>query len=266
MAQFNAYIICTSPRSGSTLLCSLLRSSGVAGYPESWFHQASITSWIEALNVNIDASAPQHALLEAIFKAAIAHGRRDTDIFALRLQRHSFDFFQRTLCRLHPGLNSDSARLNRAFGHSAMIYLQRRDKIAQAVSCLIAEQTGLWHRAADGSELERLSPPAEAVYSGAQIAACVARMLQWDRQWQNWFRSENIMPLTLDYCSLATEPGRTLQRVLDYLRLDSDAAALATPGVAKLADHTNQLWIERFCREFPTLADSARMDSKWPPR
>lgn len=32
-----AYVLCATPRSGSTLLCSLLHSSGVAGHPESWF-------------------------------------------------------------------------------------------------------------------------------------------------------------------------------------------------------------------------------------
>ena len=31
MANFDSYVICTSPRSGSTLLCQLLAATGVAG-------------------------------------------------------------------------------------------------------------------------------------------------------------------------------------------------------------------------------------------
>lgn len=30
------YILCATPRTGSTYLCSLLKSSGVAGVPESY--------------------------------------------------------------------------------------------------------------------------------------------------------------------------------------------------------------------------------------
>ncbi|MEM1201062.1 MAG: Stf0 family sulfotransferase, partial [Pseudomonadota bacterium] len=33
MAGFDAYVICTSPRSGSTLLCKLLAPTGIAGKP-----------------------------------------------------------------------------------------------------------------------------------------------------------------------------------------------------------------------------------------
>ena len=33
----NSYIICSTPRTGSTLLCSLLRATNVAGIPESYF-------------------------------------------------------------------------------------------------------------------------------------------------------------------------------------------------------------------------------------
>ncbi|HBF29284.1 Stf0 family sulfotransferase, partial [Rhizobium sp.] len=31
MAKFSSYVICTSPRSGSTLLCKLLAATGISG-------------------------------------------------------------------------------------------------------------------------------------------------------------------------------------------------------------------------------------------
>ena len=53
MADFEAYVICTSPRSGSTLLCKLLVATGVAGLPASHFHEAMTDIEAELLDVGI---------------------------------------------------------------------------------------------------------------------------------------------------------------------------------------------------------------------
>ncbi|HEX6473857.1 MAG TPA: Stf0 family sulfotransferase, partial [Candidatus Limnocylindria bacterium] len=39
MAGPLSYLLCGTPRTGSTLLCGLLTSTGVAGRPESYFRQ-----------------------------------------------------------------------------------------------------------------------------------------------------------------------------------------------------------------------------------
>jgi trehalose 2-sulfotransferase len=43
----DAYLICATPRTGSSLLCGLLESAGVAGHPESYFRQPDEQSWAE---------------------------------------------------------------------------------------------------------------------------------------------------------------------------------------------------------------------------
>ncbi|MEO1275711.1 MAG: Stf0 family sulfotransferase [Pseudomonadota bacterium] len=48
MGTPRSYVICTAPRSGSTLLCHLLRATGVAGWPGSHFHRPSLTGWLDA--------------------------------------------------------------------------------------------------------------------------------------------------------------------------------------------------------------------------
>lgn len=40
--DYRAYVICTSPRSGSTLLCKLLAATGQAGKPKSYFHKPDL--------------------------------------------------------------------------------------------------------------------------------------------------------------------------------------------------------------------------------
>jgi LPS sulfotransferase NodH len=48
---------------------------------------------------------------------------------------------------LHSEQNSDVERLNTTFGKAAFIFLSRKNKLEQAISCVKAMQTGLWHTA-----------------------------------------------------------------------------------------------------------------------
>jgi LPS sulfotransferase NodH len=66
--EAESYIICTPPRSGSTLA-----ATGVAGNPDSYFHRPSISDWLADLGVTRKGSVPERELLEAIFRTAIAN-------------------------------------------------------------------------------------------------------------------------------------------------------------------------------------------------
>ncbi len=245
MADFDSYVICTSPRSGSTLLCKLLAATGVAGHPASHFHEPSIDAWLGYYDLSPDASQPEPVVLEAIFKAAVARGSGATGMFGLRLQRGSFAFFFEKLAVLHPGHSSDIERLEAAFGRTCLIHLTRRGKIEQAVSLVKAEQSGLWHQAPDGTELERLSPPQEPAYDRDRLQAAVEELTGFDRQWESWFAREGVEVFCLTYEQLSADPLQALKDVLAHLGRDRAAAEGIEPGVAKLADATSQEWIRR---------------------
>jgi len=245
-AHYDSYIICTAPRSGSTLLCSLLAKTGVSGNPDSYFHRPSLAHWQEDLGLAPDESLSKKAALARIFRAAIAKGRQETGIFGLRLQRHSFDFFLETLRLLHPEAPSDLQRFEAAFGRTLFVHLTRADKLEQAVSVIKARQSGLWHRAPDGSEVERLAPPGDLIYDPEAIRAQIDAFTAMDTAWTDWFAAEGIDPLRLTYRDLAADPKATLKRVLMALGRDPTAVEGIESGVAKLADETNRDWIARF--------------------
>lgn len=245
-AHYDSYVICTSPRSGSTLLCALLAASGVAGKPESYFHLPSVAEWQADLGLPPSSSEPEEAVLAAVFRAAIARGRAGTALFGLRLQRHSFDYLLQKLGVLHPDRPGDLQRFEAAFGRTLFIHLTREDKLEQTVSLVKAEQSGLWHRAPDGSEIERLSPPRPLRYDRKRIAAQRDALAAMDRAWTDWFASAGIEPLRVTYGALAADPLGTLRVLLSRLGLDPAAARGVKPGVAKLSDRTNRDWVARF--------------------
>jgi LPS sulfotransferase NodH len=249
LAKYDSYIICTSPRSGSTLLCKLLAATGVAGNPDSYFHRPSISGWLADLGLAQDPRAPQRELLDVIFRTAIAKGTVDTEIFGLRLQRQSFDFFTEKLAVLHPRHSNHVERFQAAFGRTLFVHLTRRDKVAQAVSYVKARQTGLWHAAPDGTELERLSPPQEPTYDASEIQTRVEEMTAHDGNWEHWFAASEIDPLRITYEELSAGPTETTRGMLNHLGLDREAADGIEPTVAKLADDTNRDWAARFRSE-----------------
>jgi LPS sulfotransferase NodH len=251
MAPYDAYVICTSPRSGSTLLCKLLAATGVAGKPDSHFHRPSLTDWLAEYRLTPDPAASEREVLADVFRAAIAEGRGGTGIFGLRLQRHSFDYFTDKLAVLHPAPGDDAQRFEAAFGKTLFVHLTRPDKVEQAVSYVRAQQSGLWHVAPDGTELERLAPHREPAYDGAEIRASVEIMTAYDREWEQWFAAEGVEPVRLTYDALAADPLGTLRQVLERLGQDIDAARGIGPSVRKLADGISHDWVTRFRAERP---------------
>jgi trehalose 2-sulfotransferase len=249
LAKYKSYVICTSPRSGSTLLCKLLAATGVAGNPDSYFHRPSISDWLADLGLAHDPSASDREVLQAVFRAAISKGTLGAGVFGLRLQRHSFDLFAEILAVLYPRRPNDITRFQAAFGRTLFVHLTRRDKVAQAVSYVKARQTGLWHARPDGTELERLSPPRNPLYDAREIRTCLDEMIAHDDKWEHWFAASGIDPLRITYEGLSADPTMTLRAILARLELETEAAENVDPAVAKLADDTNRDWAARFRSE-----------------
>jgi len=249
MTHTQSYIICATPRSGSTLLCDLLADTGVVGHPDSFFRRQSIPWWAQHLNVSVAKWGDGYEFDQPYLAAVHKHGAGKTQIFGMRLMWESVDDLSKRLGLLYPGLPSDSARFQAAFGPPVYVHLSREDKIAQAVSRLRAEQTGLWHVAADGTERERLKPGQTPIYDVRGLSEYVAELEKHDAAWASWFVRQKIQPVRLTYEALSADPQATLATVLPALGLDPAIAATVEPRTAKLADRESREWASRFRAE-----------------
>lgn len=217
--------------------------------PDSHFHMPSILAWLKDHDLSADNYANEHEMLVAVLEAAIAYGTGETGIFGLRLQRHSFDFFLKKLRVLHPTHLAEKERLQAAFGQILFIYLKRTNKVEQAVSRLKAEQTGLWHKTADGKELERLSAPREPIYDATEIKRLITEMTLADEGWEAWFKREKVTPLHICYKALSQNPTGILSHILEELGLDKSIAVGISPPTAKLSDEISKSWVKQFQAE-----------------
>ncbi len=236
-------LLCSTPRSGSTLLCSLLAASGVAGRPESWFRRQDRAEYAADWDVAADD-------FPAFLQAAIAAGQSPDGTFACRLMADTREELLTELRTTFPE-RPDAALLTRAFGPMHYIFLTRRDSVAQAISRYLAETGGLWHRNSDGSvrEANPGSSNTEPAYDYAAIDAYRAEAVSAAAGWRAWFAGQGIKPLEMTYEALAADPPAAAARLLSRLGLTPRAPLRA--ATAKLADARNAEWAARFHADRP---------------
>jgi LPS sulfotransferase NodH len=245
--MITSYIICTTPRSGSTLLCRLLASTGRTGNPDSYYHKAEFMhDWAAKWGLPDADMISKNDFDRAYLGAAVKAGTAETGIFGLRLQQGYLTLLSETLDRLYPGLPSDTVRFERAFGEVLYLHLVRSDKVAQAVSLVKAEQSGLWHVNADGTELERLAPPEEPAYAFEALHRQVLALGRANDAWGKWFDYHQIRPLPISYEAFADDPAETVIDICRALGVDPPEARTIKPSLAKLSDAVSLEWMRRY--------------------
>jgi trehalose 2-sulfotransferase len=232
-----SYFICGTPRTGSTLLCGLLRSTGIAGRPESYFRQPDQQAW--ANRWRIPRGSDGFFDYRDYLRAAIAEGSTDNGVFGARLMWGTLDEVVAKLGVAYPQLaGADLDLLTEAFGPLRFVHLRRNDIVAQAVSWARAEQTGYWQ---SGDTASR-----EPSYHFAQIDQYVRTIEDHNAAWRSWFTAFNVRPYQLSYEQLTADLTRVTRNILTFLGLDLASNQSIAAGHQRQADQTNAAWISRY--------------------
>ena len=230
-----SYLICATPRSGSTLLCGLLASTEVAGRPESYFRAPDQQSWADRWTVSrrADGSIDYRAFV----RAARAAGSTPNGVFAARIMWGTLDDLVAQL-RGVGSAGTDLDVLTDAFGPVGFVFLRRRDTVAQAVSWAKAEQTQYWHpgNIAVG----------EPRYDFDEIHHWHVLVDQHNAAWQDWFGCQGVRPYELWYEELAADPAGAVRDLLSYLGLPSPPDHKIVARDRRQADQTNADWVARY--------------------
>jgi trehalose 2-sulfotransferase len=133
-----AYLLCATPRTGSTLLCGLLASTQLAGNPDSYFRQPDLLDRAERWGIPIEPNGTFS--YRDFVGTAIAAGSGRNGVFGARVMWGTMELLVEGLRGSDHSLDSDLDVLQRTFGPTLLIHLQREDVVAQAVSWMKAEQ------------------------------------------------------------------------------------------------------------------------------
>lgn len=84
-----SYVLCGTPRTGSTLLCGLLRSTGVLGRPESYFREPDEVAWATRFGLATEGGRVRD--YRAFANAARNAGTSNNGVFGVRIMWGSLE-------------------------------------------------------------------------------------------------------------------------------------------------------------------------------
>jgi trehalose 2-sulfotransferase len=258
-----SYLVCATQRSGSTLLCELLRATEVAGIPDEYFERLrgtglvrqprqyfedpSVAHIAERLPATEPGRPEQPGEFEAWFRYVLQRGTTPNGVFGAKMMWNYLDDFKMRMAEL-PGLDdlSFNQRLDAIFPRLKIIFMRRRDKVAQAVSLWKAIQTQRWRTDSESdSEEADVVDSFNGDYDYAAIEHLLNELHRWDANWEDWFHATGRAPIRIFYDEFTAGRAVTIGRVLDALGVDPPAPEDKGP-MKRQADDLSKDWVARF--------------------
>lgn len=210
-------MIATTERAGSTHLCASMHAAGLPFTP------------IEIFNPRGPAQqgAAQHGVTTF---ASYIPGLASTpgDLFIFKASWLDFAPLATTACDLFPRLR--------------VVYLDRRNIAAQAVSLYRAMTENVWHRRTAQPSQAR-EPPGD--FDLERAMSLLDRLEADKRAWEKWFAAAKIAPVRLTYESFETDISVALRRLNDAFGLALASDIGTDSGFVRLADATSADWTLR---------------------
>jgi trehalose 2-sulfotransferase len=225
-ATRRAYVIASTPRTGSTLFANALWDTGRAGAPKEYLNPMQLRDFavrfrtpgsIRAL-VGSDAGAMREHLQRVRAVRTGANGW-----FGLKLHHHHFERWWHVVEDLVAPV--------------AWFHVVRRDRLAQAISWERALQTGRWADFQRG----RLPP----LFSRARIQRRLDAIERAEAGWAAFFVARRIVPCELVYEDAVADLDGAVRGALRFLGEPDDLAPIA-PSQTRQADALSAAWRERF--------------------
>jgi LPS sulfotransferase NodH len=264
-----SYLVCATPRSGSTLLCHLLDQTGIAGHPEEYFEALQHSGLPRRPEEYFDRQRHANIIERLAFREmpragseptpnplwhpetydeylawAIGQGTTPNGVFGAKLMWGYLGDFAQLLRGIEgmAGLHVPEL-LDRAFPGLHYIQITRKDKVRQAVSLWKAVQTQAWRREDVGAS----EPAVKLVFSFRAINFLVRELTAHDASWDAYFLGLGRDPLKITYEELAGHPEPVVRQVLGHVGIEAPVElSVAEPRLSIQADEVSERWVREF--------------------
>lgn len=249
-------LVASTQRSGSTLLCSALERTGLVGVPREYLHPDFFESGHRVMRVPRPTPREQlrrlgrrlrlcrkwwgyweiePSTMAPYVQALVARRSTANGLFSIKIQWDAFERARRMgFC------------LTQLPQPITWIHIERRDRIAQAVSFDKAIRSGAFlARDEKAHSLDRL------FYDDGALLGRYQWLQQSASAWNRYFEAEGIIPVSVVYEDLAADYEYTIRRVLAALSFED--VPVPPPMLKRQANALNQRWIAAFLRNHPEL-------------
>jgi trehalose 2-sulfotransferase len=286
MTPESSYLVCATPRSGSTLVCQALKATGVAGNPEEYFEalmhsgrprrpedyfrgidDPSILDHLGERGIGDDlphrsplwSRTAYDRYLEWVMEA----GTTPNGVFGAKLMWGYFGDFVSLLRNVPEYRDRPLADLlPEVFPGLTFVRVVRANKVRQAVSLWKAVQTASWRQEGGQGEAgvataaaEGATPPYKSFieehrpqlrFHYRAIAHLLDQILAEEAFWDAFFEHSRIRPVLVLYENFAADPEVSTLSVLERLELDPPAGFSFEPGMKPQSDEFNDDWTRRY--------------------
>jgi LPS sulfotransferase NodH len=220
-----SYVVCSTPRTGSTMLAGLLARTGSVGLATEIFNP-------------VVAPRGRRVRVGDYLVACTGKARR-TGVFGLKLHWTHHELFTRMLRQLRDSDGLPDGRLvESVLPEPRYIWLSRQDEIGQAVSWHRAKTTGVWH---DGDR-----PQAGAIFDFEAIDERLRLVREHNARWRRWFGDNGIEPFQVTYEDLVADPAAVTHAAIVFLGKTLAGDAPGVQHTSRQADEINSDWACRY--------------------
>jgi LPS sulfotransferase NodH len=241
-APERTYLLASVPRAGSTYFSHVLWRTGCLGAPLEYLNFEVAGPYGFAAN----SADLQHELWRSVLRRRCS----PNGVFGLKAFAQQLDGLQRT----NPALLSDVlATMLPRDRPRHVVYLRRRDRVAQVVSYARASLSGIWRK-----DQER-SGSSEPAYSQEALEAAERGIEFQESVWARMFADLRIEPLELWHEDVLADPNAAAQQVAGYVGVSIDPhAAIDIPSIDKQSVGDASEWAERYSKERETTVSQSR--------
>jgi LPS sulfotransferase NodH len=282
MQPQRSYLVCATPRSGSTLVCHALSETGVAGRPEEYFEalrhsgrprpeeyffgveDPSIRDHLgeRAIGSEPPPRSPlwSRAAYDRYLEWAFEAGTTPNGIFGAKLMWGYFSDFVSLLRNVPAYRDLPLAELlPAAFPELTFVRVVRANKLRQAVSLWKAVQTATWREDQAGAKAASVesdgSPPYRSFieehrpqlrFHYRAIAHLLEQLLIEEACWDAFFEHSGIKPVLVLYENFAADYETSTLRLLERLDLSPPEGFDFEPRMKRQSDRINDDWVARY--------------------
>jgi LPS sulfotransferase NodH len=222
-----SYIVASSYRCGSTFFCSELWRTGVLGAPAEYVNIGDGRQLRDVMMSRLQAASAEDYLEKLLACRTSRNG-----MFGMKAHFHHFE----SALSWYPSMTT-------VLSPVTYIYINRRDKLAQAVSMAKAMQTDAW------TSMDSV-PEIILRYDETLITQCLEEIKRQRFGWLRWFEINSITPFIVNYEDLVTDKAGVIRRVVELLDVpDDEPEEVRLPAIRKQGDGTNMEWAARFRRD-----------------
>jgi LPS sulfotransferase NodH len=284
MQPDRSYLVCATPRSGSTLVCHALEETGVAGKPEEYFEalrhsgrprrpeeyflgveDQSIRDHLGERSMGAEAQPRSplwsRAAYDRYLQWAFEAGTTENGMFGAKLMWGYLGEFVSLLRNIPEYRDVPLAELlPTVFPKLTFVRVVRANKVRQAVSLWKAVQTATWREdqvsAKIGSVEEDGTPTHRSFieehrpqlrFHYRAIDHLLEQLLVEEASWDAFFEHAGIEPVLVLYENFAADYETSTLHLLERLGVSPPRGFEFEPRMKRQSDRVNDDWTRRYC-------------------